>query len=199
MSEKYKKSNTYLSKSLFIRGLQCHKSLYLHKYHPELKDEISDGQETLFQGGIDVGTYAQSLFPGGVEIPYDNFTIADQLDRTEKEIASGTKVLYEAAFSYNNIFVKVDILRKSKKGWETYEVKRSTEVKYHHFDDAAIQYYVLKGSGLPVSKAFLVHINKTYVRQGEIEVDKLFTIEDLTGDIIEQQELVKDEILKRTK
>lgn len=37
-----KKISTYLSKSLFIRGLQCHKSLYLHKYHPELKDEVSE-------------------------------------------------------------------------------------------------------------------------------------------------------------
>ena len=158
MSEKYKKSNTYLSKSLFIRGLQCHKSLYLHKYHPELKDEISDGQEMLFQSGIDVGAYAQRLFPGGVEIVYDDVTLADQLDRTEKEIANGTKVIYEAAFSYDNIFVKVDILRKTKKGWEIYEVKGSTEVKDIYYDDVAIQYYVLKGSG-PMSFKIIWHID----------------------------------------
>ena len=60
-----KKISTYLSKSLFIRGLQCHKSLYLHKYHPELKDEISEEQEAKFQTGINVGIYAQKLFPGG--------------------------------------------------------------------------------------------------------------------------------------
>ncbi|MEA3417119.1 MAG: DUF2779 domain-containing protein [Thermodesulfobacteriota bacterium] len=194
-----KESNVYLSKSLFIRGLQCHKSLYLHKYHPELKDEISEGQKMLFQSGIDVGAYAKSLFPGGVEILYDDVTLADQLDRTEKEIANGTKVLYEAAFSYDNIFVKVDILRKTKKGWEIYEVKGSTGVKDIYYDDVAIQYYVLKGSGLTVAKASLVHINNQYVRHGEIEIDKLFTIEDLTVDIIAKQEFVKGEILKMRK
>lgn len=26
-----------LSKSAFVRGIQCHKSLYLKKYHPELE------------------------------------------------------------------------------------------------------------------------------------------------------------------
>ena len=199
MSEKYKKSNIYLSKSLFIRGLQCRKSLYLHKYHPELKDEISEEHEMLFQSGIDVGAYAQKLFPGGVEILYDDVTIADQIDRTEKEIASGKKVLYEAAFSYDNIFVKADILRKTIKGWEIYEVKGSTGVKDIYYDDVAIQYYVLKGSGLSVSKAFLVHLNNQYVRQSEIEVDKLFTIEDLTNDIIEKQDFVKDETIKMRK
>ena len=29
-----------LSKSLYTRGLQCHKSLYLHKYHPELRGSL---------------------------------------------------------------------------------------------------------------------------------------------------------------
>jgi len=29
----------YLSKSLYTRGLKCHKSLYLHKYRSELRTE----------------------------------------------------------------------------------------------------------------------------------------------------------------
>jgi hypothetical protein len=32
-------------------------------------------------------------------------------------------------------------------------------VKEHYFDDVAIQYYVLSGCGIPVNKAYLVHIN----------------------------------------
>ena len=37
----------YLTKSLFMTGLQCHKALWLHKYRPELKDEMSDEQEAM--------------------------------------------------------------------------------------------------------------------------------------------------------
>jgi len=59
-----------LSKSLFIRGLQCHKSLYLHRYYPELKDAIPPSREAVFETGAEVGIVAQSLFPGGVNVPY---------------------------------------------------------------------------------------------------------------------------------
>jgi len=196
MSSVNRKSNVYLSKSLFVRGLQCHKSLYLHKYRPELKDEISEQQETSFQMGRDVGIYALNLFPNGVEIPFDDVTLSDQLSRTRKEIEEGTEVIYEAAFSFDNIFVKVDILRKHEGKWEIYEVKNSTSVKDHHYSDVGVQYYVLKGVGLPVSKAFLVHINNQYVRNGDIEVDKLFTAQELTDDVVDNQELVENEIKK---
>ena len=73
------KPNTYLSKSQFIRGLQCHKSLYLHKYYPELKDVISEQQQKLFQTGIDVGKVAQQLFPGGVLISFNSVPLTDQI------------------------------------------------------------------------------------------------------------------------
>ena len=121
-----KKTITYLSKSLFIRGLQCHKSLYLHKYHPDLKDEVSEEQEAKFQTGTDVGVYAQKLFPDGVEILWDDNSLSNQIKPTKAEIENGAKVIYEAAFSYDNIFVKVDILRKWNGKWEIYEVKGST-------------------------------------------------------------------------
>ncbi len=191
-----RKSNLYLSKSLFIRGLQCHKSLYLHKYHPDLKDEISEAQESLFQSGINVGLYAQRLFPGGVEIPFDHISLSEQFDRTMTEIEKGTGILYEPAFSYDNVFAKVDILQKGVEGWEIYEVKNATKIKDVYLNDAAVQHYILKGTGLPISKAFLVHINNQYVRQGEIEVDKLFTIQDLTDTVVEKQGYVEDEIKK---
>ena len=196
MSFVNRKSNVYLSKSLFIRGLQCHKSLYLQKYHPELKDEVSEQQEVSFEIGRDVGTVAQKLFPNGVEISYDNVSLKDQLSWTKKEIEDGTRIIYEAAFSFDNIFVKVDILRENQGVWEIYEVKNSTSVKDVHYDDIALQYHVLKGAGISVSKTFLVHLNNQYIRNGEIEVGELFTIEDLTADVMARQDLVMDEITK---
>lgn len=188
--------NTYLSKSLFIRGLQCHKSLYLHKYHPELKDEVSESQEAIFQAGYEVGDYAKGLFPGGTEIVYEEDNYDAQLELTRSEIEKGTTIIYEAAFSYDNIFIKADIFRKGKEGWELYEVKSSSDVEEHHINDVSLQYYVLSNSGLPVSKAYVVHINMEYVRDGEIEVEKLFAVSDVTEKVLEKQEYVKDEISK---
>ena len=187
----------YLSKSLFIKGLQCHKMIYLQKYNPELKDEISDSQEAIFAGGRDVGILAWELFPGGVEIPYEGLSHQEQLDLTQQKIKEGQKTIYEATFSYQGVFVKVDILHKGKTGWDIYEVKASTKVKDVHIDDIAVQYYVVSGTGLPVSRAYLVHINNKYVRKGYIEAAKLFAKEDLTEDVIEKQSFVKKEIKKQ--
>ena len=186
--------NVYLSKSLFIRGLQCHKSLYLHKHHPELRDEPSDDQEALFSSGRDVGSLAQQLFPGGVEIPYEGLSHSQQLERTSQEIEKGTSTIYEAAFSHEGVFVKVDILHKGLKGWEIYEVKSSTSVKDVHYDDVAIQYFVLTGAGLPISATYLTHINTAYVRKGDIAPHGLFLSEDITSAVIEKQPFIMEEL-----
>ncbi|MBI5633302.1 MAG: hypothetical protein HZA15_07495 [Nitrospirae bacterium] len=83
MSKAEKKERSFLSKSLFVRGLNCHKSLYLHKYHPELKDEVSPALQARFEAGIEIGRRAQELFPGGIEIPYSADYAAQ--DRGDKE------------------------------------------------------------------------------------------------------------------
>lgn len=191
-----KQGTVYLSKSLFIRGLQCHKSLYLHKFKPELKDEISDEQEALFESGSEVGIIAQGLFPGGVEIPYEENNYAGQVEKTKAEIKKGAKIIYEAAFSHDNLFVKVDLLKKGKRGWEIYEVKSSTKVEDVHINDTAVQYYALKGNRLKVATAAVVHINNKYVRKGVIEPDKLFTIADVTPEVTKKQRFVKAELTK---
>lgn len=57
-----------LSKSAFIRGVQCLKSLYLNKKRPFLRDRISDAQQAVFKRGTDVGVLARQLFPCGVDM-----------------------------------------------------------------------------------------------------------------------------------
>jgi hypothetical protein len=197
MNDHQQSPDVYLSKSLFIKGLQCHKMLFMQKYKPDLKDEISDSQEAMFAGGRDVGILAWELFPGGVEIPYEGLSHQEQLDLTQQKIQEGQKTIYEATFSHQGVFVKVDILHKGKTGWDIYEVKASTKVKDVHIDDVAVQYYVVSGTGLPVSRAYLVHINNKYVRKGDIDVTKLFAKEDLTEKVIEKQTFVKKEIEKQ--
>lgn len=198
MTGRERKSNAYLSKSLFVRGLQCHKSLYLKKYHPELAEELPEDRQAIMESGQNVGILARELFPGGVEIPYEGLSYEEQLQKTAAEINAGHTV-YEGAFSHDNIFIKVDILSKGPSGWELHEVKASTDVKPYHENDLAVQYYVLKNAGIPVSKAYLTHINNQYVRNGEIEVDKLFTPEDLTALVQEKDGFVREEITKMRK
>lgn len=192
-----KKSGNYLSKSLYIRGLQCHKSLFLQKYKPKLKDDISDSQEAIFQGGRDVGVLAWQLFPGGTEIPYEGLSHQDQLNRTQSKIKDGQKTIYEATFSHKDVFVKIDIMHKGKTGWEIYEVKAGTKLDSVYVDDASLQYYVLAGAGIKVSKVFITYINNEYVRKGALDVRKLFISEDITKQVKEKQPFVIEQLKKQ--
>ena len=67
-----------LSKSSFIKGLQCEKYLYLYKNNYELKDPIKDSSQAVFDQGNQIGLLAQSLFPGGVDCsPLSHFKITE--------------------------------------------------------------------------------------------------------------------------
>jgi hypothetical protein len=169
-----------LSKSLILKGLQCHKALWLTKNPPDFPLPEKPELQARFQLGTEVGILAQQLFPGGTEVPYEGLSFPDQLTRTRQLIDSGAEVIYEASFSFSAIFVKVDILVRDGEAWQIHEVKMGTGVKDVNLDDVAVQHYVLNGCGLTVSRCFLVHIDNSYVRQGALEIDKLFASEDIS-------------------
>jgi len=127
-----------LSKSQYVRGLQCEKSLWLHKKHPELKAEASAQQESLFNTGNIVGDYAKQLFPGGVEIAFTPDSFIAMAQKTSDLVEQGVGVIYEATFIENGIFIMVDILCKEADSWNIYEVKSSTSVKSVYVDDASV-------------------------------------------------------------
>ena len=184
-----------LSKSQYIRGLQCHKSLWLYKNNPELRKTADQQTESLFNTGYTVGELAKELFPHGVAIAFDASNFKGMIEKTKGLIANGTEVIYEATFSENGIFAMVDILVKNGDAWDMYEVKASTQVKEVHTNDTAIQWYALSHT-LNLHKAYIVHINNQYIRKGALDVKALFSVEDTTERVIDKQENIKAELLK---
>ena len=189
------KSTHTLSKSRYTKGLQWHKALWLVTHNPALREESEDATRAFAQGHK-VGELAQDIFPGGVLIPFNGHTFDEQIQQTQTALTKA-KVIYEAAFMHNGVFVKADILRKVRNGWELYEVKGSSKVKDVYLDDAAVQYHVITGAGLTINKAFVVHISTSYSRKGELNLDELFTRNNVTADIVERQAEVKKEIARQ--
>jgi hypothetical protein len=130
-----------LSKSQYIRGLQCQKSFWLNKHHPKLKT-VSKQRENLFETGYRVGDLAKELFLNGTEIEFDSTDFKGMISKTRELIGNGTEVIYEACFKEDDIFIMVDILVRNGSKWDMYEVKSSTGVKPYYIDDIAIQWYV---------------------------------------------------------
>jgi hypothetical protein len=186
-----------ISKSSFIRGMQCPKSLWLHLNHPENRDEISNQQQQLFSTGHSIGFLAQQLFPGGIDASRgDHSKIFEAVSYTKELIAKGQPVIYEAAFSDGETLCYMDILVKEKDDWVAYEVKASTGVRDYQILDAAFQYFAINRSGLPLKKVSLVHVNNQYVRRGDLEIRQLFTIEQMNDRVIPMQETIPGELLQ---
>jgi hypothetical protein len=186
-----------LSKSSFLRGVQCEKSLYLHRHYPELRDELSEEQQTVFERGTNVGLLARQLFPGGEDAsPEDYSRFFDSITTTKKLIKDGAKIIYEAAFEYNNTVAAIDILVKTRNGWKGYEVKSTTGLKDIHFLDAAVQYYVITGSGIDLKDISIVHLNNGYVRCGDLDISSLFTVQCVKKEVLGLLDTVEERIPK---
>ena len=187
-------SQMHLSKSQYLRGVQCHKRLWLYKYKRELLDEPTPSQIARFQAGNEVGELALKLFECKEKIDFDEGDFGAKIERTKELIKSGAHSIAEATFAHNGILVMVDILQITADGLIINEVKSSTGLKPVHIDDLAVQYFVLSGAGYNVVGANLVHIDSAYTRKGALEVDRLFKQVDCLQAVIEKQSEVEQNL-----
>ena len=181
-----------LSKSKYQKGIQCKKMLWLEKYKPEVMEE-TDTSSVMEQGNM-VHEVARYLFGEHINIEYTD-NLNEMIKDTYRTIESYKNiVITEASFNYENNFCSVDILVKKGNKYEMYEVKSSTGLEDVYITDASYQYYVLTSLGFNITKCAVVTINTSYERIGPLELDKLFTINDITSDVQELQEKVKENI-----
>ena len=146
----------YLSKSKLISAWQCPKRLHLEKHHPEL-GEVSARTESLFATGHQVGEISQQLYgtPESVEIAFNRKTSLMVRETAELIEGGADFPIFEATFQHDGILVRVDVLIPGDDGWRAIEVKASTSVKDHHVLDCAIQDWVMRNVGLPVTSISL--------------------------------------------
>ncbi|RKY95435.1 MAG: DUF2779 domain-containing protein, partial [Ignavibacteriae bacterium] len=184
-----------LSKSSFIKGLQCDKHLYLYKYHYKEMDDFSEMQKAIFKRGTNVGILAQKLFPGGeVATTGEPPNYTKGLIKTNELISKKTKAIYEAAFQFNEVLVINDILVRDGSKWNAYEVKSSTSVSETYLNDAALQYYILSNSGIEINDFSIIYINNQYTRQSELNINELFNIESVLEYILPMQDSIKENV-----
>jgi hypothetical protein len=172
-----------LSKSRFLAGLQCPLRLWHECYNPELAAEVSPVQQAVFDTGHEVGRLATRLYPGGILIEEDHLHHEEAVKSTLKALKNpDIPAMYEAGFVHDGVRIRVDILERLGQGrWNMIEVKSSTSEKDVYLPDVAVQYHVLKGSGLDVDRVILMHLNNQYVYDGKkLELEKLFSPVDMT-------------------
>lgn len=174
-----------LTKSKYIRGLQCEKALYLEVHNPKL---ARFSPETLqkFRDGRTFEKRCKDTFPGGVDISrqlgyqmsrYPLLTA--QLLRQEGEVT-----LFEAGFLYDDVLVLADVVRKHADGRvEIFEIKNSLSVTDTFRNDVAIQHYVVSHS-LPA-------ILPADIFQAGLELSHFYLLLRGEGDGLRREDLLE--------
>ncbi|MFP6665035.1 MAG: DUF2779 domain-containing protein [Deltaproteobacteria bacterium] len=167
-----------LSKSRFIYGRQCHKHLWWRCHDPKSPELVPDpSRRALFARGHRVGAEACRHIPGGFQVPFDGRQRKRSVAATAKAIAEGVEILYEAGFEHEGVFAAIDILVKEGEGWVLVEVKSTTGVKPQYIEDAAVQTWIARASGIPVTRVELMHLNRDCVYP---DLSNLFTRTDIS-------------------
>ena len=195
-------SKLNLSKSLYTKGLQCEKALWLKKYKPEVLTPPSAQLKAVFKTGNIVGDLACDLFPGGKEVPFKGTSFKEMIELTQQWLSEGEKNIYEATFEYDDILVMIDIFHQKNDGsFEIYEVKSSTwnqnksiDDIYKYIHDVSIQYFVLTGLGYNVSNTYITLLNTDYVRGSEIDINALFTSVKVTEEVLDLNDQIPSNI-----
>ncbi len=186
-----------LSKSKYIRGLQCERALWLDVHEPRLARYTAE-QMRRFDRGRDFEYAFKSRFPDGIDLSaelkrnvdaYPELT-AQYLDgihtpsplRGTPPNLGGELVLFEAGFLYDDVLVLADVVHKNSDGTlDIYEVKSGTTLSDTYRRDAALQHYVI--SHCREVRSFSIVYN------GEIGGDGSngqFVIVDLTEELAAQ-------------
>lgn len=149
-----------ITKTDFMRGMQCRRMLWLDKHRPKLRVIPPEVQERL-NAGNDFGDRAMGMFG-----PYEEMTVClpgkqipdkkAMVERTREALQRGVDVICEAAFSDYNNYCAADILRRTDRGHDLYEVKNAHHVSEQFIRDAAFQNYIITRSGVKIDRIFIV-------------------------------------------
>ena len=134
-----------LSKSKYIRGLQCERGLWLEVHNPRLA-RYPAATLARFRQGRDFEREFKETFPLGIDISRRLKGNIMQYPVLTARLLSqaGEVVLFEAGFVYDGVLVLADVLHKDAEGCITvYEVKDSLHVSDTFRHDVAIQHYVI--------------------------------------------------------
>ena len=191
-----------ISKSKFLDYLTCPRDAWFRMHKPELKEfDVSQTLQNMFDQGYEAEEYAKNLkiFSGFTEVTATGADIKKEVDAL---LAKKGVAIYQPTFVADGFIVRCDMLAWDAKTskWDLYEIKSSTSRKdtgeRDHISDVAFQAVTLEKYGVVLGRTYVVHLNKEYVRQGEIDIEALFAVSDCTAKVEARKLTIVDEMEK---
>lgn len=181
-----------LSKSEFVRGLDCERRVWLDRYRLDLKPALGLAARDRMETGRLIGKLAHARYPGGVFVTSPTKEHGEAALSTLAHIEEGKDCLFEATFIADGRLARVDVMcRGNAGGWIIDEVKSSSVKEPEKLDgdkvrDLAFQVFTATKSGLQVEGARLVLVATSYVwTGGGYDAETMLGAVDLTKECIE--------------
>ncbi len=179
-----------LSKSKYIRGLQCERALWLDVHEPRLARYTAE-QMRRFDRGRDFEYAFKSRFPDSIDLSAELKRNVDLYPARTAELldlrpcSAAKTVLFEAGFQYDDVLVLADVVCQRVDGsLDIYEVKSGTTLSDTYRRDAALQHYVISHCR-EVNSFSIVYNGLDGVNgaNGQGGQDGPFAIVDLTAEL----------------
>lgn len=176
-----------LTKTEFIRGLDCVRRAWLDIHRTDLKAPLSMASRDRMETGKLLGELARARYENGHMIYAPGMESSLAVSETLAAIAQGHPCLFEATFVASGRLARLDILHQDETGeWTVDEVKSSSVKEPKKIDedkllDLAFQFHTTRAAGHPVKKARLVLVDTSVVWDGlEFDPHSLLGVVDLT-------------------
>jgi len=185
-----------LSKTDYILYRECPQNVWYKIYKPDVYFtlELSDFEKNIIETGNEVEVVARKMYPGGTLVEGRG---KDAQEKTKELIDNKTETIFQPVFLKDGFLAAVDILRYDKESdaYQIYEIKASNNIKEKvHIYDLAFQVVLLRKIGIKISAMYLMHLNSDYVRDGELDIFKLFKADDMTYEVEKISEAVSTEM-----
>lgn len=113
-----------LTKSRFKLGLECpNKLFYTGKKEYANKKQEDTFLLALAEGGFQIEEYARMHYPDGILIDGNDGDYQFLWEKTQNLLQQDSVIIYEAAFLYDGLFIRTDILVKNGQNIKLIEVK----------------------------------------------------------------------------
>jgi hypothetical protein len=179
-----------LTKSSFVKGNQCVKSLYLDNYKRKEKNPITPEKQATFNYGNSFEDEVRRLaFPGGVNVK-KKLTNFKYFNSYTKHLVENnlTNIIYEASIIEDLVLVMCDILVKRDDGKiDLFEIKMNTEINDAIKADLAVQYTICR-------KRFGDKLNSFNLILRKNDQAQPYEIIDLTEELAPKMEVVEKQI-----
>lgn len=178
-----------LSKSDYMLYLRHPAWLWLKKHAKHLLPPVDASLQARFDEGHAFEPFAELLFPGLVRLGFSDFGSYQALPSLTLETwQNGATAVAQGRYEDGPITCISDVVSRHGDGFVLTEIKSGTSVKPEHTFDLAFQRVVLEAAGFPITRCEVAHVNREYIRAGEIDPRQLVGITDITEEVAGQIE-----------